>query len=167
MRLRGKEGFTLVEITLLIVLLAILGTSIVVPGDLSRHRAGVAARKLSADLRYAQQLSNARRIPYGVEVTTLSSYRIFQDDGGSGTTISSPITGGPYIVNMTEDFQGVTLTSTLGGTPPKTQFDALGRPFDGNGAAISGGGNSIALLASGAVIKTVTIEPGTGMIQVN
>ncbi len=167
MHLKGQKGFTLVEITLVIVMLAILSATMIVPGDLTGHRAAVAAQKLAADLHYAQNLANTQRIRHGIEVTTSSSYRVFQDNGGSGTTITSPMTGGPYIVNMTGDFKGVTLSTTLGGTPPKSQFDSIGRPFDGNGASIGVGSNTIDLLATGTVIKTITIVPNTGMIQVN
>ncbi len=167
MRLKNQKGFTLVEIVVVLVVLVTLTSSVVVSMDLTGHRAAVASQQLAADLRYAQQLANARRVRHGVEVSSATSYRVFVDDGGAGTTVTSPMTGNPYIVNMSGDFNGVTLGSTLGGTPPKAQFDSVGRPFDGNSTAIGAGINTINLLAAGAVVSTVSVEPNTGMVQVN
>jgi len=167
MRAKNQKGFTLVEIVLVITVLVILTTAVVVSMDITEHRAANLAQKLAADLRYAQQLANVRRVRHGIEVSSANSYRIFMDDGGSGTTVTSPMNGSPFIVNMSGDFTGITLNSTLGGTPPKAQFDSLGQPFDGNGAAIGAGVNTINLLASGAVVSTVVVAPNTGLVQVN
>lgn len=164
---RGQEGYTLLELTVVIMLLAILAAGIVLTGDLMGIRAASVARKLVADLRYAQQLANTSRVRHGIEVTNGTSYRVFRDDGGGGANVTNPMTGGPYIVTMTGDFNGVSLTTTLGGAPPKAQFDSVGRPFDGTGLAIGAGVNTVNIWASGAIVSTVTVEPNTGVVRVN
>ncbi|MFQ5598432.1 MAG: Tfp pilus assembly protein FimT/FimU [Nitrospiria bacterium] len=165
----SRRGFTLIEVVIVMLVMAILALVVVSPFNLSNARAGAAAKKLEADLRYAQQLANASRIRHGVEVTNGTSYRVFQDDGGGGTTVSNPMTGAPYIISMTGDFNGVSLTTSLGGAPPKAQFDSIGRPFDGSVVPIpvAAGANAINLLVSGSVVETVTVVPNTGVVLVN
>ncbi len=167
MRVKGQAGFTLVEVTLVIVMLGVLTTSIVVSGDLMGQRAASLSHQLSADLRYARQLANASRTRHGVEVTNATTYRVFRDDGGAGSTVDHPMTGSPFVVNLSGDYNGVSLSTTLGGAPPKAQFDSIGRPFDGAGGAIGAGVNAIDVSGGGGVVKTVTVVPETGVVLVN
>jgi len=167
MRFKGQAGFTLVEVALVILMVVALGTAMLVTGDLGGNRAASLSHKFAADLRYAQQLANASRIRHGVEVTNATAYRVFRDDGGAGTTVTNPMTGSPYIVTLGGDFSGVSLTTTLGGAPPKAQFDSIGRPFDGTNVAVTAGLNTVNLIAGGAVVKTVSVAPETGMVRVN
>lgn len=166
-RLKGQAGFTLVELTVVLLVLILLASASISVGDLSGNRAAVLGRKLVGDLRYAQQLANALRVRHGVEVTSANAYRVFREDGGGGTTVTHPMTGSLYIVNTTGDFTGVSLSTTLGGSPPKVQFDSLGRPFDGNDATITAGVNTINVLASGAVVGFIAVEPNTGLLTMN
>ncbi len=167
MRVQDQKGFTLVELTVVMLVLVLLASASISVGDLSGNRAAVLGRKLVGDIRYAQQLANALRVRHGVEVTSASAYRVFRDDGGAGTTVTHPMTGSPYIVNTAGDFAGVSLSTTLGGAPPKAKFDSLGRPFDGNDTAIAAGVNTITVLASGAAVGFVAVEPNTGLLTMN
>ncbi len=169
MRPECRRGFTLIEVVITLIVTAVLTISAFSMIDLSGSRASAAAHKLAADLRYAQRLANTSRVRHGVEVTNATSYRVFRDDGGGGTTVSNPMTGSPFVVVMGADFIGVSLTTTLGGAPPKAQFDSIGRPFEGSVAPVPivSGANVINLLASGTPAEIVTVEPNTGLIRIN
>jgi hypothetical protein len=69
---------------------------------------------------------------------------------------------------MTGDFSGVTLTPALGVAPNQdiVKFDSIGIPYRRDGSQITGGGNTV-VIAGGAVIRTITVEPVTGQVSVN
>lgn len=167
-RVMDRQGFTLIEVVLVILILAILAGVVIVPSmDLRGVRAGTVSRKLVSDIRYAQQMSNTTRIIHGVVIFS-GSYTVFQNDN-PGDPTRDPETGGGFVVPISGDFEGVTLSPVLGSSPNHdvVKFDSLGTPYRRDGASMDGVSGNTIIVSGGSVSRTVTIEPETGKVWVN
>ena len=162
----NRQGFTLIELVLLILILAILAAVLYPKGDINTVRAATVARKLLSDLRYAQQLANATQTRHGVNFNSSTQYTVFKNND-SGVPATDPMKSGNYVVNMTGDFAGATLSNTL--TGGIVRFDSLGIPYEGaNGSqAALAAARTITVSAGAGAIKTITIEPNTGQVWMN
>lgn len=160
-----EAGFTLIEIIVVIVLLGILAL-LAIPRFPQYPKAGVAARRLLSDIRYAKELSvrfqNTGSNPCcGLYIINATSYRIFSSDNTS-TAVMDPHTGTAMERTMTGKFSGVTLSHTLTGNILK--FNSIGTPYEGSGAGTAlGSAESITVNGPGGP-RTVTIEPNTGKV---
>ena len=161
----NRRGFTLIELVLLILIIAILAAVLYPKGDINTIRAAAVARKLLSDLRYAQQLANATQARHGVNFNSATQYTVFKNND-SGIAATDPMKSGSYVVNMTGDFAGATVSNTL--TSGIVRFDSLGIPYEGaNGSqAALAAARTITVSAAGTV-KTITIEPNTGQVWMN
>jgi prepilin-type N-terminal cleavage/methylation domain-containing protein len=132
------RGFTLTELIVTLAVIAILA-GVAAPRFFAVQpvRAEAGARRLQADLRYAQRLAAASHLPCGVAVTGAGEYTVLQ--GGSPAV--DPLTRVPMVVAL-ED--GV----TVGPPGAAVTFDPRGRP-DGAASFTVGG-------------KVVSVEPETG-----
>jgi prepilin-type N-terminal cleavage/methylation domain-containing protein len=136
------KAFTLVEVLVVVVILAIAGT-IVIPHMLSSGTLGIqaAARMLIADILYAQNDAvahqNARRIVFDLAA---NSYRL-EDEAGNTLSVNwrTPGSGsGNYVMDFSTDsrFEGVRLSSVNFGGNADVQFDVLGSPSSGGSIEI-------------------------------
>lgn len=165
-RIIGQRGFTLIELVVIILITAIIAFVMIPRSDLTGNRAASAARKLLSDIRYAQQLANTTQSRSGVAFAA-GSYTVFTNNS-SGTPATDPLKGGNYVVNMTGDFAGVTLTMNNIDNNI-VRFDSLGVPYeDTDGAQNTLDGNETIDVKVGAtVVKTITIVPSTGQVTMN
>lgn len=161
-QLQRREGFTLIELVLTIIVIAILAASVNIGiNGISSARLNGAARRLVSDLRFAQQAAITKRIRHGI-IFTANSYTVFENDLPADPA-RNPQGGGDFIVNFTSgDFAGVTIGATLPGSVVK--FEPSGRPLDGANAALTPATNQVTLSYSGSPM-TVTIIPETGKIS--
>ncbi len=166
-KITGQRGFTLIEVVLIILITVIIAFIVIPRSDLTGNRAASAARKLLSDLRYAQQLANTTQSRSGVALISATSYRVFTNNL-SGTPATDPLTGSPYIVSMTGNFAGVTLTMNNIDSNI-VRFDTLGVPYEGaDGAQNALDGNETIDVKNGAtVVKTITIAPTTGQVTMD
>ena len=167
MSLRAHGGFTLTE---LIVILAIVGTLawLAYPkmAAIDEIKLDAAARRLSADLRYAQGLAISRRVMHGI---------LFEPPQGRYTvfapTAASPIVDPadrerPLRVDYTSrtEFKGVAITSATFGTTPGVTFDYFGVPRDTAGTDLVATGRVI--LSYQGASDTIDVAPQTGMVTI-
>lgn len=173
---RDTRGFTLIELVVIILLVAAMAALFYPKTNLTDTRAASAARKLEADLRYAQQLVNTTQVRSGVRLlltadplcTPNLGYAVFTGNVSTNTA-TDPFTGAGYFVCMTGNFAGVTLTPGGGLPSGIVRFDSLGLPYDGADAAPPAplAATGTITVSGGTVVMTITIQPTTGQITMN
>jgi prepilin-type N-terminal cleavage/methylation domain-containing protein len=145
-----QAGFTLLELVAVLLLLAILSTSLFLRWSPGKSTLNAQANQLAASLRHAQSLALAQGRSLRFDVQSAASYAI--TDGA--TTITDP----QGLVQSYTLANGVTLAGN------DLDFDSLGRPIDA-------GNNLIAvvetwiLTADGATV-TISVSPLTGFVTV-
>ena len=126
----------------------------------------VAARRLAADLRYAQSLAMSRRVIHGVLFDpALEKYTVFAPN--AATPITDPADRArTMIVDYTSrtEFKGVLVQSAAFGTTPGVTFDYFGVPRDTAGVDLGAAG--IVVLTYQGQYDTVFVAPQTGMVTV-
>jgi len=161
--MKNQHGFTLIELVVIIVLLAILA-AVAIPrlGDVASTKAAATAAKIKSDIRYAQELAMTRNRSYRVYFNSApapaSGYAVVNDAnnngawGEAGEFAPDPSGKGNLSVTLNSgDYAGVTASLSAGSY---ISFNSLGRPTTGGGATItmSPGGYTITIFAeTGAV----------------
>lgn len=193
-QMRRRRGFTLIELIMVMVITSVLAlTAQQAIQGLDSTRLHGAARKLRADIRYAQTLAMARRVSasaepagYGVQFdpNPQNRYRVFKVS--DGVNASDPFTGDPglngadwtsgfrVVYTSDQELQGVSLVSTsfsVAGFSNELRFDSVGRPWRRD----AGNGNSFILLSADGQVTIrqqgsgetmiVTITPDTGRVS--
>ncbi len=170
-RISREKGFSLVELALIIVIVAILAAlAIVQLGDMTGMKASATARRLQSDIAYAQELAMTRNQRYRVYFNTApapaSGYAVVNDsnsDGwgvtGAGEFAVNPAGGGDLSVTLdTGDYAGITITAVeFNGL--YVEFNTLGVPFDGAGKL---GAEKSATVNGGGTSQDVRVENETG-----
>ena len=152
------KGFTLIEIIIVVVILAIAAMSaipLMSSGGSMQIRS--AANMIAADLEYAKSMSISRGQNYSVVFDkNTESYRI---EDQNNNMIPHPVKKGfYYIVNFQNDgrLSKVDITN-VSFTNSKVVFDCLGSPDNGGTVSLSANGPS----------ATITVEPVTGFISIS
>jgi len=167
MKRTGADGFTLIELVLVIALMAILAW-IAYPkiAVLSEIRLDAAARRVAADLRYAQNRSIGTRMVHGLYFEpALGRYTVY------APTVATPITdpgdrGRTLRVTFAQkvEYRGVAITSATFGATRAVSFDYFGVPRDSGGSDLAATGRVI--LTYQGQSDTVEVAPGTGAVTV-
>jgi len=115
-RMCRRQGFTLVEIILVILILAITATIGLdaIANTEATFRADRAARELMTAIKYARTLSITTGGTYGVEFDTVKGqFSVFNTTGSN--VVAQPLsTGGTYIVKLSQpEIAGTTMTVSL------------------------------------------------------
>ena len=161
----GSLGFSLTELIIIISILGILSwlayPKVVAMDEI---KLDVAARRLAADLRYAQSLAMSKRVIHGLLFEpSLERYTVFAPS--SGFPITDPADRArPMRVDYTSraEFQGVLIQSATFGTTPGVTFDYFGVPRDTSGVDLTSDGRVV--LTYQGVTDTVIVAPQTGMV---
>lgn len=153
-----RNGFTIIEILILVVLLTIVAlTAVPMMSSAGTMQLRAASNMIAADLEYAKSMAISRGQQYSVVFDqNADSYRI-NDQGGN--VIPHPVKKGfNYIVDFKSDgrLSRVDITGANFGGAGDVTFDSLGSP--------DSGGN-VTLQASGTTV-TITVEPITGYISI-
>ena len=165
--LRKRSGFTLIEILIVVVIIAIAAmTAIPMMTSAASVQIRSAANIVAADLEYAKSMAIARGQKFSVVFDkTTESYQIFKDQDGILVPIEHPVKkGSNYIIGFRDkgldkvdiadvDFNG---TSTV-------KFDYLGSPYDAGTSPLNRG---VIKLQAGGKTVTITVEPVTGFISI-
>ena len=143
-------GFTLLELAAVLLLLAILSTSVFLRWSPGSSTLNAQADQLAATLRHAQALALAQGRSLTLDVQSATSYAI--TDGAA--TITDP----QALVQSYTLANGVTLAGN------DLDFDSLGRPIDAGNNLIAAA-QTWTLSADGATVS-ISVSPLTGFVTV-
>lgn len=161
--MKSQEGFTLIEVVIILVLIAITGF-FVAPRmlDVGGTKAGAFADKLRADIRHSRNLAMTENRRYRVYINAApapvpNGYAVVNDANGDGWGMTAaseiaqdPAGSGPLSVTLNAgDYAGITVAPN-----GAIEFDSLGRPTMGGGMVltVSPGGETVTITAqTGAV----------------
>ncbi len=151
------EGFTIVEILIVVVILAIVAvTAVPMLSSAGTIQIRAASNMIAADLEYAKSMAISRGQDYSVMFDqNADSYQIEDKNG----VIPHPVKKGfPYVVNFQTDgrLSRVDITGANFSATPDVTFDSLGSPDSGG---------TVSLQASGTAV-TITVQPITGYISI-
>ena len=153
---RGRRAFTLIEVAIVIVVLAILA-AVVVPIAMSASSVQVvgAGRMIASDLQYAQTQAIATQTPVTVSFDLAAESYALSNASGD---LFHPITNNGYFVDFSADgrFDEVDIVSADFGGMASVTFDELGAPDAGGGIQ----------LQAGPDVLTVDVATATGTITV-
>jgi Flp pilus assembly pilin Flp len=119
--LRGQDGFTAIEVTMIVVVLAILAFSIGIKMDITGSKSAVAGDQLIADIQYIQMRAMGIGSSQDFTFNGSTPYSIYTISGEQKTLPT-----------------GVTVTTTFGNT---LRFNSLGEPTVGGDGVIQVGSN--------------------------
>jgi MSHA pilin protein MshC len=157
--MKNQHGFTLIELVIIIVLLAIIA-AVAIPrmGDVTSMKAAATAEKLKSDIRYAQELAMTQNRSYRVYLNSGPApnpgYAVVYDTSGGAWTsfgyAQDPTGKGNLSVTLNSgDYTGVTASLSAGSY---IAFNSLGRPTTGGGTTIT--------VSPGGYTMTVSAETG-------
>ncbi|MBI3610610.1 MAG: hypothetical protein HY204_07920 [Nitrospirae bacterium] len=170
------DGFTLIEMVLIIIVVAIMGAVIALNlSGLSDIKVSNAVNKVVGDLRYAQQLSITTQSRHGLTINAAQDgYSVHIHTGGAGLCGGEPCIKDPtnlgldFIVNFDfyqqSQLSGVRFSSPTpfcAGAPSNViEFDKLGAPTDTAGTVM----NCTSTIGFSGSSRTIMIEPNTGSL---
>ena len=167
-----KNGFTLIELVIIISIVGVLAVAILVSGTAKGPlRLEAACQRLAVDLRHMQQMAMAEQVRFGISFDTADEsyfgYRV-----NTATKAKDPQTQGDLEVEFDEmtEFNEIQIVST--NFSNAIEFDSIGAPYDGNGILLSSEGIITLRIATGGgrlvrlQNRTVRIEPKTGKVSI-
>ncbi len=163
--MRCHRAFTLIELVMVIVLLSIVSVVafISITSYQSQHLYA-AAERVAGDLRYAKNLALTSTKWHGVSFDVAGdTYSLYETDGAVDTNIKDlQDPGEDFIVDLSDDYQGVTISSVDIDGGSQVEFSPLGVPYtDKTGSAIA----SIGIITLSNDV-TVRIAPETGRVYI-
>jgi len=161
------RGFTLTELTVMVVILGVLSW-IAYPkmAAMDEVKLDAAARRIAADLRYAQGLAMSRRVIHGILFDPAQEkYTVFAPD--EATPITDPADRARTLVvdyTTRTEFKGVLVQSAAFGTTPGITFDYFGVPRDTAGVDLTSQG--VVVLTYQGNTDSILVAPQTGTVTV-
>jgi prepilin-type N-terminal cleavage/methylation domain-containing protein len=149
-KFRSSPAFTLVETTIVLLILSILA-AVAMPGyslALARYRVAVTEQRILADLSLAQAVAKTSSAGQSVLFNVSSNnYQLTNYAGPLGGTAQST-----YTVSLATDPYDATLVSASFNSTAQLSYDRFGQP--------SAGGTIVVQV--GSYQKTITISSSTG-----
>ena len=164
-RVKKSNAFTLVELLTVVVLLGII-MAVVLPsaGYSEDEKALAAAKKVAADIEYAQGEAVNRQSSITVTFSpAVDTYSL----ASAGSALTNPTDGSSFSVNLPGDLSaaGVNINSAdFGSGGNVITFNAFGEPVMTDGSPISS--DSRVIISCGNSVYTVKIAPITGRVVV-
>jgi prepilin-type N-terminal cleavage/methylation domain-containing protein len=164
---RNSKGFTLIELVMVLVVVAILARSVTVATNaIKRIQLENAADKVTSDLRYAQYMASSSSVWYGVsfEVTPLNHLYVYTTYATGDSIVADPgKAGATFIVDLSGTYSISINAVTVEGGAKKIEFSPSGSPYRDRTAAILTA-ESVVTLSNGVSTKTVRVTPSTGRV---
>lgn len=163
----GARGFTLIELTLILIAIPILSVvSVTSLSGLTTSRQNVAATQVRTALIYAQQWAigsgNDTWVLFDAATDLVSVF--VEDPANPGKAnrleMPDPLTRQPMTLQLGVDGAGIESVSI--GSTSEVQFDALGVPYDANASLLTADGT---VGVTGGL--TVRITRNTGLITID
>jgi prepilin-type N-terminal cleavage/methylation domain-containing protein len=161
---RNSPGFTMIEVVVALVILAIISTLAIAHISSVMNEANVTSEAdvIKGHLRYAQAQSMNNTVNWGI-VFSSTSYQLFIYNPATSTTTYPQVPGATTatsIVSFVGPLSGMTITT---GT---VSFDSWGTPYtDGTASTLQTGGTRSLTLSLGGNSATISIQDDTGLIQ--
>lgn len=161
------RGFTLTELTVMVVILGVLSW-LAYPkmAAMDEVKLDAAARRIAADLRYAQGLAMSRRVIHGILFSPAQEkYTVFAPN--AATPITDPADRARTLVvdyTTRTEFKGVLVQSAAFGTTPGVTFDYFGVPRDTAGVDLTSQG--VVVLTYQGNTDSILVAPQTGTVTV-
>ncbi|MFC1498740.1 GspH/FimT family pseudopilin [Verrucomicrobiota bacterium] len=155
-----SSGFSILELVVVMIIIGILASvALLSMPDLQGSRDELAVDELSEHLRYIRDIAVNREQTTRVEFDTATdSYSVYI---GGGTPVKDPVTQEDWVVNVSERFSGVTLSSVnINGGSVLCFSEPNGIPCDGSTNPITTQGTIT--FSSGLAVN---ITPDTGYIS--
>lgn len=146
------NGFTLVELVLIIALLGIMAVAVVlqVP-SFSRSRLNAAAQQVLSDIQYTQSyaMNKGGATIAGVQFVAGGAYTLYETV--PATSIPHPLTKrtSDSVITLSNSYPGISLQNSY-----TVEFNALGRPTTGGGGSVT--------LTDGTNTKVILVTTHTG-----
>ena len=162
--LLGRPAFTLIELLIVIVILAICyGLALPTLGDSKELRLREAARMLAADLELAQTESITHSDNLRIVKFDTVNHRYWIAPASTpDTPITDPLSSQPFLVafgtGRAGAATGVTIQAVSLGGDQEIHFNPYGSPDQSTNATVT--------LACGTATMTVQVEAGTGEVSV-
>lgn len=167
-QLRTQEGFTLIEIIVVVVILAIAAlVAIPVFSTGADMQVRSAANKIAADLDYAKGMAVTHQENYTVVFTPSTEGYQIQDE--TGTVIQHPMRSGNFVEDLDADrrLNRVNIVSADfdSDISNAVTFDYLGAPYSGTDTSSALNTGRITLQADTFTLY-VDVEPVTGYVTI-
>jgi len=164
--LKRNIAFTLIELTILILIIGIL--SIVVFVEFQKSTSDVkltsAVFKLRGDILYAQNLAVTQQINHGVIFNPSTTYSVYSQT--TSNVVADPLSGDLCTVNfgsgVYKEYTGITFSSPSFGN--RLEFDRDGIPYSDGGVTPLAANGTITL-SNGITNAIVTITKNTGKVN--
>jgi prepilin-type N-terminal cleavage/methylation domain-containing protein len=170
---KNKSGFTLIELIIVLLILAILGAAVnLLIGDTASTKAYGTARKIQSDIIFAQESAMTHRVHYRITFSALpNSYTIQQCTtwGVSSCTTWGPVLDpstntSPFMVTLnTGSYTGVSLSTTFNCS--YLEFNSAGNPLEGDNSNCLAN-PPLLFSTTGATIRTVALNTTTRYVMV-
>lgn len=154
-----KAGFTLLELIIVILLLAIMSTYVSMKWPGANINLNAQAQQLATEIQRAQNLAMSRGQRFRVNLST-SGYTI--TDLAGTTYYTDPVKGQNTISYPT----GVTASMSASLSNNVIAFDGNGTPYSNSAATVQLTATGVISLAASGYTRTVTITPYTGRVIV-
>ena len=162
----ARYGFTLIEIIVVVVILAI-AAMLAVPmlGTAADMQLRAAGNMIAADMEYARSMAISRQQNYSVVFSSANNSYKVRD--GAGAVVVHPLNSAKDLSVVFGDDSRLDkvdiISANFDGSADETiTFDYLGSPFSSVGALMIG---TISLTADGFPM-TITVEPVTGYVTI-
>ena len=161
----ARYGFTLIEIIVVVVILAI-AAMLAVPmlSTAADTQLRTAGNMIAADMEYARSMAISRQQNYSVVFSSAGNSYEVRD--GVGVVVAHPLNSAKDLSVVFGDdsrLEKVDITSANFDGVETITFDYLGSPYSGVGTALTSG--TISLTADGFSM-TITVEPVTGYVTI-
>jgi len=151
---------------MLIVIIGIVALAVMPKATTgSAVRLEAACQKIASDLRYAQEMTLAQQVRFGISFDPVNeAYFVYRVT--IATKSIDPQTRNNFDVSFVtlNEFKGIDIANTSFSN--KVEFDSVGAPYDGDGDILSSQGIITLQAQGGAYSRTVRIEAKTGKVTI-
>jgi MSHA pilin protein MshC len=156
----NDRGFTMIEMVMVLIVMAIVGTVIVSRGMTSDNELMAQTEILKSHLRHAQiKAMNETTVPWGIHIPGAGSYILYRNNAVAPDILPGEKPGASPAPQTHTLPATVTIT---GGTGTTYNFNDWGKPVDAADTEITS--NQTITLAQGTQTSTITITRNTGYI---
>ena len=155
----NDSGFTMIEMVLVLIVMAILGTFIISRATTSDNELIAQTEILKSHLRHAQIKAMNDTVPWGIRIPNAGSYILYRNNAVASDMLPGE---SPGVSPAPQTHTLPTTVTITGGASATYNFNAWGTPVDAGGTAIATA--QTITLSQGAATSAITITKNTGYI---